>query len=169
MPTPQSPAPELDLPLVSGGRFRLAEQEPENFTMVVFYRGHHCPMCSLQLKEIDRRYDELVDAGVTPVAVSGDSAERASNSVEEWGLERLPVAHGQDVDSMRAWGLFVSKGINDAEPELFGEPGMFLIRPDGTIYWQVLGSMPFGRPHLDDVLKAVQFVVDKDYPARGEA
>ncbi|WP_237690262.1 peroxiredoxin-like family protein [Nocardioides panacisoli] len=169
MPLPQSPAPSLDLPLVSGGRFRLADQEPENFTLVVFYRGLHCPICSQQLKEIDRRHDELRAAGITPVAVSGDSAERAARSVEKWHLEQLPVAHGQTVESMREWGLFVSKGINDQEPELFGEPGVFLIRPDGTIYWQVLGSMPFGRPHLDDVLNAVTFVVENDYPARGEA
>jgi hypothetical protein len=32
---------------------------------------------------------------------------------------------------MRAWDLFVSDGINDNEPELFNEPGLFLIEPGG--------------------------------------
>lgn len=169
MPTPRTPAPALDLPLVSGGRFRLAEQEPDAFTMVVFYRGHHCPVCRAQLSELDRRLDEVQEAGIDVVAVSGDTEERARRSVEEWGLDRLPVAHGQDVDSMREWGLFVSKAVKEGEPDLFGEPGLFLVRPDGTLFWQVVGSMPFARPRLDDVLKGVAFVQEHDYPARGEA
>jgi hypothetical protein len=28
--------------------------------------------------------------------------------------------------------------------------------------------MPFARPHLDDLLKAIDFVKEEDYPARGE-
>jgi hypothetical protein len=29
--------------------------------------------------------------------------------------------------------------------------------------------MPFARPHFKEMLGAVDFVLDKDYPARGEA
>jgi len=29
-------------------------------------------------------------------------------------------------------GLYVSKGIPDEEPAQFNEPGLFLIKPDGT-------------------------------------
>ena len=28
--------------------------------------------------------------------------------------------------------------------------------------------MPFARPHFDDILTALDFVIAKDYPARGE-
>jgi peroxiredoxin len=42
---PGTPAPALDLPLIGGGRFRLADQQPGAFTLVVFYRGCHCPIC----------------------------------------------------------------------------------------------------------------------------
>ena len=70
---------------------------------------------------------------------------------------------------MRDWGLFVSKGIKEGEPEFFGEPGIFLIRPDGTVYAEMLNSMPFARPHFEEVLKAVQWVNESQYPARGEA
>lgn len=169
MPTPQSPAPALDLPLVGGGRFRLADAEPDNFTMVVFYRGYHCPVCKGQLRELDRRLEEFREHGIEVVAVSGDTEERAAASVEEWGIEHLRVAHGQDVDSMREWGLFVSKAIKDGEPDVFGEPGMFLVRPDGSIFWETISSMPFARPKLDEVLAGVTWSLENDYPARGEA
>jgi peroxiredoxin len=102
--------------------------------MVVFYRCWHCPVCRHYLAQLDRRIEELDDLGVSVVAVSGDSEDRAKQSIGDWGLNRLRVAYGQGLSSMRAWGLFVSKGIKDPEPGLSGEPGVFLIRPDGTIH-----------------------------------
>lgn len=60
-------------------------------------------------------------------------------------------------------GLFVSKGIKDPEP------GIFLIRPDGTVYMAALNSMPAARPRIDDVAQAIEFFTGKSYPPRGEA
>jgi hypothetical protein len=60
-----------------------------------------------------------------------------------------------------------SAGIE--ETRQFNEPGLFLVRPDGTLYWAAVQSVPFARPHFDEVLKAVDFIKSKDYPARGEA
>ncbi len=55
------------------------------------------------------------------------------------------------------------------EPALFSEPGVFLVRPDGTLYWASVQTMPFARPHFKEVLSALDFVIKADYPARGEA
>lgn len=38
-----------------GRRLRLAERRPERVTMVVFFRGLHCPVCRAQLAELDGR------------------------------------------------------------------------------------------------------------------
>ena len=43
-PTPKHKAPELNFPLLNGGHWELKEQHPENFTLIVFYRGLHCPV-----------------------------------------------------------------------------------------------------------------------------
>jgi hypothetical protein len=45
---------------------------------------------------------------------------------------------------------------------------VFLVRPDGTLYYAAVQSMPFVRPNFGDLLKAVDFAIDKDYPARGD-
>lgn len=167
---PRAPTPNLEIPIVGGGRWSLAEQQPDRFTLVVFYRGYHCPVCRGYLKQLDALLDRLTELGVTSViVVSGDEADATRRTVQEWGLNRLTVGFGQSVDSMRQWGLFVSKGIKEGEPDLFGEPGLYLIRPDGTLYAAAINTMPFGRPNLEEVLGAVRFVNDTDYPARGEA
>ena len=137
--------------------------------MVVFYRGLHCPVCRTYLAELDRTLDEFTRRGVDLIAVSGDDAERAGRTVEEWKLKRLTVGHGQSIASMREWGLFVSQGIKEPEPAGFGEPGLFLVRPDGTVYYVAVNSMPFGRPRLDDMRGALDFIIAQNYPARGEA
>ena len=170
IPTPTTPAPDLDVPLVGGGQFRLADERPDAFTLVVFYRGRHCPICRGYLAELNRTLDDFAATGFTSVvAVSGDDADRAGKSVIEWGLDHLQVGYGQSVGSMRDWGLFVSKGVKDPEPDLFGEPGVFLIRPDSTVYMAAVNSMPAARPRIADILGAAKFFTDNDYPARGEA
>lgn len=169
-PLPQQPAPALDLPLVAGGRWVLAEQRPERFTLIVFYRGLHCPQCRKQLHEIGGALDALCDVGVSSVvAISGDARERAAAAAREWDLGDLPLAYGLTVGQMREWGLYISKGVKDPEPALFNEPGLFLIRPDSTIYSAHLQSTPFARPHLKNLLHAIEFINERDYPPRGEA
>ena len=42
---PRKPVPSLEFDTVGGSRWSLAAQKPQNFTMLVFYRGLHCPIC----------------------------------------------------------------------------------------------------------------------------
>ena len=166
---PRQPAPELDLPLVGGGSVRLADRHPQHFTMIVFFRGLHCPVCHAQLHELDRRMDEFAARGIEVVAVTAETRERAQTLRDEWQLQQLPVAYGLTEGSMREWGLFVSQGINDSEPPLFNEPGLFLVKPDGTVYYEAVLSMPVGRPRVDDLLGGIDYWTRVGYPARGEA
>jgi peroxiredoxin len=166
---PTRPAPDLTAPLLRGGTYRLADQRPRLFTMVVFFRGLHCPVCQAQLRELERRLAELEERGIGVIAVSGETRERTTTLAQEWRLERLPLAYGLTEDQMRAWGLFISRGINEGEPALFNEPGLFLISPDHTVYYASVLSMPVGRPRLDDLLGGIDYWTTHGYPARGQA
>ncbi|MDP9889543.1 hypothetical protein [Pseudarthrobacter enclensis] len=55
------------------------------------------------------------------------------------------------------------------EPDLFNEPGIFILDEDGTLFWSSTATMPFGRPSLDDVISGVRYAQEHDYPARGAA
>lgn len=166
--TPNQPAPELNLPLVSGGRFRLSEKRPASFTLAVFYRGLHCPICKGYLIELQERRGELAALGVASIAISCDAAERAERTKTDWGLDQLELAYGMPVSEGREWGLYVSNAISDKEPAEFLEPGLFLIRPDQTLYAASVQTMPFTRPNLSEIVGAVRFINDKGYPARGD-
>jgi peroxiredoxin len=170
---PRQPVPELVLPTVDKGTWSLSEQAPERFTLIVFYRGLHCPVCRGYLSELNRLHDEFVARGVSVVAVSSDTAERAEKAVADWGLANLTIAHSLPLDQARSWGLYISSSrgktsLGIDEPAQFSEPGIFLVRPDRTLYFATVQTMPFARPHFDELLKAIDFVVKNDYPARGE-
>jgi len=170
---PRQPVPRLAVRLVGGGQFDIAAEQPERFTLMVFYRGLHCPICRTQLGDLEVKLPDFAKRGVNVVALSSDSAERAERSKREWKLPNLRLGYGLDLRVARAWGLYLStgRGATSAgveEPALFSEPGLFLVRADRTLYFASAQTMPFARPHFADILGALDFVIAKDYPARGE-
>ena len=170
---PRQAVPSLSVKTVGGGAWSLADQKPDNFTMVVFYRGLHCPICGSYLGDLNAKVDEFAKRGVNVVVISSDQEDRAVEAKQKWKLDRLTVGYGLDLDTARQWGLYISssRGKTSAgvvEPDLFSEPGLFLVRPDGTLYFGTVQTMPFARPQFGEILGALDFVIKNDYPARGE-
>ncbi len=166
---PRQKTPDLEVKMLTGGTWRLFEQHPHLFTMIVFYRGAHCPICKTYLKDLERHLEEFENRGIEVIAVSGDDKDRAHESKTGWELNKLTIGYDQSIASMRGWGLYVSNSIKESEPTQFGEPGVFLILPTGELYYAVINSMPFTRPSFKDLLSAVDWVAENKYPARGEA
>ncbi|MFA9418676.1 MAG: peroxiredoxin-like family protein [Gammaproteobacteria bacterium] len=169
---PRQPVPELNVSTLQGP-WSLSEQEPKNFTMIVFYRGLHCPICSKYLAELNKMVDDFSEIGVSILAVSSDGEERAQQAREDWGLDKVNLGYGLSVDQAREWGLHRSAGrgktsIGIEEPAEFAEPGLYLVRPDNSLYWGQVSTMPFARPHFREILGALNFALANDYPARGE-
>ena len=170
---PRQPVPALNVPLTSAGRFVLGAAPGEHFDLVVFYRGLHCPICAKYLLELERLAPEFASRGVSIVAVSSDNEERGKLMAEKVGASGVQFAYALSLGSARQWGLYISTSrgltsIGIEEPELFSEPGVFLVRPDGTLYYGAVQTMPFARPQFQDLLGAIDFAISKNYPARGE-
>ena len=108
--TPRTPTPSLEFETVDGGTWRLADQNPENFTMIVAYRGLHCPICKNYLRDLDRMKDDFEKRGIDIVVVSSDDRERAEEAKRDWEIPNLTVGYGLSIDKAREWGLFVSTG-----------------------------------------------------------
>ncbi len=124
---PRQPVPALRLRLLDGGIFDLSERTPQRFSMVVFYRGLHCPVCTTYLRELERLHGEFVSRGIETLMASSDTAERAAAAQEKWRLPSLTMAHSLLIPVARQWGLYVStsRGRSTSgveEPPVFSEP-----------------------------------------------
>ncbi|WP_433991434.1 peroxiredoxin-like family protein [Kordia algicida OT-1] len=165
---PRNKAPEIDINLVNDTRWKFSDQKAENFVMILFYRGKHCPICKKQLEELQRKLHKFTERGISVIAISSDTEKVAKETYDEWEISEIPIGYEFPIEEARKWGLFISSGIKK-EPDHFIEPGMFLLKPDGTMYWESIQSMPFGRPGFNDVLAGIDYILKEDYPARGEA
>nr|QCL10005.1 redoxin family protein [Rhizobium rhizogenes] len=163
----------MSVKTLSHGEFDLVNEAPSFMTLVCFYRGLHCPVCGNYLKELEKLTPSFAERGVSTVAISSDGEERAWHMAEKIGAEHLRVGYGLPLSVARQWGLYISASrgktsIGIEEPDLFSEPGVFLIKPDQAIYWLSVQSMPFARPNFSEMIQALDFVIKNDYPARGE-
>jgi hypothetical protein len=99
--------------------------------------------------------------------------ERARQMADKTHAPGLRFGYGLPLPVAREWGLYISESrgktsIGIDEPPRFAEPGVFLVRPDATLYYGAVQTMPFARPRFDELLVAVDYAIEKNYPARGE-
>jgi peroxiredoxin len=170
---PRLPVPALRVPTLAHGDFVLTGDAPLHFSLLVFYRGLHCPICLKYLLELARLQAEFDKRGVKVIALSSDSRDRAQALAEKLRAPDLRIGHDLPLSVAREWGLYISTtrgqtSIGVEEPPLFSEPGVFIVRPDGTLFYGAVQTMPFARPHFDELLSAIDFALAKNYPARGE-
>lgn len=164
---PGEKVPSLSVPRAGGGVIDLAQATFDEFAVVFFYRGVHCPLCSRQLAELNARIGEFEERGFPVFAVSMDDEERLSRQQAEWEIDKLEIGYGMEEATARNWGLYLSKKEKDGEPPVFNEPAIAVVKPDGTLYSWHLQNEPFARPSLDALLKGLDYVSQNSYPIRG--
>jgi len=170
---PRQKVPELTLQTLDHGKFDVMNDGSERGTVICFYRGLHCPICANYLTELEKRTPEFADRGVKTIAISTDGEERTRDMQTKIGAEALRFGFDLPLATARNWGLYISSGrgktsIGIEEPELFAEPGLFMVTPDATLYYGSVQTMPFVRPHFSELVAALDFAIERNYPARGE-
>ncbi|NEP19958.1 MAG: AhpC/TSA family protein [Leptolyngbya sp. SIO4C1] len=162
-----NPAPGLEVNTLDGPLWKLADQKPEHYTMLVFYRGLHCPVCEQYITELEQKRDAFQQLGVNVIAISGDTQERAEKFQEKTRIQNVTIGYDLTADDMHRWGLYLSQGHFDHEPALFSEPALFLIKPDGRLYFANIGTHPFSRVSFDFLLQGLEYIIPRNYPFRG--
>ena len=162
-----SEAPALEVKTLDGTVWKLADQRPENYTMIVFYRGAHCPLCEQSVSDLEQKLEAFRQLGIEVIAISGDTQAKAEAFKTKVNLQQVPIGYGLSPDDMRRWGLYLSKGHFESEPTLFSEPAVFLVKPDGRLYFANIGTHPFSRISFDFLLNGLDYVINNDYPFRG--
>ena len=170
---PRQKTPDLAVPTLDHGAFDLAQESNERGVVICFYRGLHCPICANYLKEFEKRAPEFAERGVGVLALSSDGEERARAMADKIEAKHLRFGYDLPLAVARDWGLYISTSrgktsIGIEEPALFSEPGLFMVTPEQTLYYGAVQTMPFVRPHFSELVGALDFAIEKSYPARGE-
>lgn len=170
---PRQKTPDLTVDLVAGGTFDLASETSERGTVICFYRGLHCPICANYLTELEKQAPEFAKRGVGTIAISSDGKDRGQAMADKVAASALRFGYGLDLNKAREWGLYISTSrgktsIGIEEPALFSEPGLFMVSPDQSLYYASVQTMPFVRPHFSELVAALDFAIERNYPARGE-
>jgi len=160
-------APILEVKTLNGNIWKLADQTPENYTMLVFYRGLHCPICEQYITDLEKKLDAFKKLGVEAIAISGDTIEKAQQFQAKANIKNTTIGYDLTPDEMRRWGLYLTKGHFETEPALFSEPAVFLIKPDCRLYFANIGTHPFSRLDFTFLLNGLEYIIPRNYPFRG--
>lgn len=79
----------------------------------------HSPECKLYLEELNSKFDKFREKGINIVCISANNESFSEDTAVEWDVEKLTIGYGFSIDDARQWDLYISKGINKNEPDLF--------------------------------------------------
>ena len=160
--------PTQSVARLGGGMIELGSpSDGHDWQMVVVYRGLHCPLCKTYLAMLEQLAPRYHRNGIRPVALSGDSEEKAQAFADEVGL-RIPLGYDLSVSQMQALGLYISTPKDAQETDRpFPEPGLFVINETGHLYLVDVSNAPFSRPDLAALASGLEFVRANAYPIRG--
>src|SRR5260370_14633717 len=135
---PRDIASALVVKTLSGASYDLSLEKPARFSLVCFYRGLHCPVCSNYLRELDRLTPALGERGVTTLAISSDTEERARQMSQKIGAVNLRIGYGLELPEARKWGLYISASRGQSSiwivvAPLSSAPVVLLFMPDASV------------------------------------
>lgn len=147
------------------------ESQDENvhvWTLVIVYRGQHCPICTNFLNALDSLAGGFQGIQVNIVAVSADSKEQLQKNIEDDLSVSFPLYHSLALDDMKRLGLYISEPRGDSETDhLFAEPAMFVVNHRNKVQLLNISNGPFARPDVDQLLEGLRYARENEYPIRG--
>ena len=170
MPTPKPIPGSILSPMtfsnVNGGEITVGGQK-DNWTLLVVYRGKHCPRCKKYLNILNEMRSDWADAGFDIAVVSADSLEKAKADQAEfgWGFD---LGYGLSEEQMATLGVYVTEPLSPDEADgNFAEPGTFVLREDGSQIVVAISNGPAVRPELSELLDGMVFNKTNNRPHRG--
>lgn len=156
----------MSFPKLGGGEITVGGTK-ENWTLLVVYRGKHCSRCKKYLGILNDMRAEWMDAGFDIAVVSADTQEKAQADCDEFGWA-FDLGYALSEDQMSTLGVYVTEPLSPQETDRrFAEPGVFVIRPDGSILLISISNGPSARPDLAELLDGMIFTKENNRPPRG--
>jgi peroxiredoxin len=156
----------MSFPKLGGGDVSVGGTS-DNWTLLVVYRGKHCPRCKKYLNILSSMKSDWNAAGFDVAVVSADTEEKATADQAEFNWS-FDLGYDLSETQMETLGLYVTEPLSPTETDRrFAEPGTYVIRPDGSLVLIALSNGPSARPELAELLDGMIFTKENDRPPRG--
>lgn len=168
-PRPGEPMPAFVLPDESGRLVALPSLLERGPVAVMFFRGHWCPYCGLNVRAVIKAYDRIKALGADVVAIMPETQEYAEKFKTEAGAP-FPVLTDLDNGYALSLNLAIWLGVEIARllsyldmPSFHGNdgwmlpiPAAFVIGRDGMVKARFVDPDFRRRMAIEDLLAALK-------------
>jgi peroxiredoxin len=102
-------APDFSLPNALGKKITLSDTLKSGIVIIKFYRGEWCPICNLDLREIQNHLQQIKSLGASLIAISPQKPDDALTAVQKNELE-FEVLSDVDQKVIKAYNLQFDPG-----------------------------------------------------------
>lgn len=161
-------APEFRAIDASGNEFHLRQALKKGPVVMIFYRGHWCPVCNKHLGAIQDSLQLIMDKGATVVAVSPQNPEYLDKMAEKTGAtfrllydEGYAIANAYDVTftprkmELMAYNTALNAQLKKSQSDdsqRLPIPATYIIGRDGVIAWRQFDPDYKNRSTVEDIL-----------------
>lgn len=163
--------PKANVRNLEGELINLQDVVQEKPTILIFYRGGWCPYCNLQLADLNKIENQILELGYQLVAVSIDKPEKLKESLDKHKLNYILLSDSKAEASI-AFGLafYVADDYNKmllshnmSLEEASGEkhhilpvPAVFIVDQEGIVQFEYVNPDYKIRLDGDILLKAAE-------------
>lgn len=165
-------APGFALPNAAGQPVSLEELLESGPVVVTFYRGDWCPYCSLQLRALNERLDDIRAHGAQLVAISPQVPDDSLSATEIDEMQ-FHVLSDQDAEVASRYGVAWKvpdylmehmrvdreldlDAINNGDGSVLPIPATFVIAQDRTVSWRYVDVDYRTRSEPEDIVNALK-------------
>jgi len=130
-----STAPEISLPILGGGTFKLSEARKQGPVALAFFKIS-CPVCQMAFPFFERLYQAYRGKNVRVIGISQDSAADTAGFAKQFEIT-FPLA----LDDTKKYPASNAYGLTNV-------PTLFLVAPGGKIE---ISSVAWSRDDLQKV------------------
>ncbi|MEO9894025.1 peroxiredoxin-like family protein [Aurantibacter sp.] len=158
-------APDFKLPNALGKEVLLSEELKKGIVVIKFYRGEWCPICNLDLREIQMKLPEIKSLGASLLAISPQNPDSALTAKEKNELD-FEVLSDANQEVIKAYNLQFDPGedyhnrrdlslLNGNGSITLPVPATFIINKDGIVEAAHVEANYTERMRASEVLEAL--------------
>lgn len=151
-----------------GDTFELAETLQKGPLVLIFYRGHWCPVCNKHLKKLEAGLDKIYARGAQVIAVSPEKSEFLKLTSDKTKVSfRLLFDEGYKISKLfdvyfkpgtlysLIWNTMLGAKLKEAHSDDSGQlpiPATFIIDKNAKIVWRHFDPDYTKRSTVEDIL-----------------